>query len=103
MSNAPSTRRDREEQSLDVVQRLVISALIFVVFGLFAAVLGVYLVVAGDRDLPRVSVVGLWGMTGVFGVVTAVAILLVNRRRPYHPLVLLGLVPMAATWYWIFH
>jgi len=30
-------------------------------------------------------------------------ILMLNRHKPYHPLVLIGLVPMAVSWYWLFH
>jgi len=40
-------------------------------------------------------------MTGVMGLATAAAILLINRRRPYSPLVLLGLLPMAISAPWI--
>jgi hypothetical protein len=96
-----SGRREQEARSLDVVQRVVISALVAVVFGTFAAVLAAYLVVAGDSDLPRSSVIGLWIMTGVMGLGTAAAILIVNRRRPYSPWVLLGLLPMAISGPWI--
>jgi len=42
-------------------------------------------------------------MTGVMGLLTAVAILMVNRRRPYSPWVLLGLLPMAVSAPWIFN
>ena len=96
-----STRREREERSLDLVQRTIISALVAVVFGTFAAVLAAYLAIRGDQDLPHFSVVGLWIMSGVLGLVTAAAILLINRRRPYSPWVLLGLLPMAISAPWI--
>ena len=96
-----SARREQEARSLDVVQRVIISALVAVVFGTFAAVLAAYLVLAGDRDLPRSSVIGLWIMTGVMGLGTAAAILVINRRRPYSPWVLLGLLPMAISAPWI--
>jgi hypothetical protein len=93
--------RKREERSLDVVQRIIISTLIAVVFGTFSAVLAAYLVIRGDQDLPPSSVIGLWVMTGVLGLATAAAILLINRRRPYSPWVLLGLLPMAISAPWI--
>ena len=96
-----SARREDEARSLDVVQRVVISVLIAVVFGTFAAVLAAYLAVAGDRDLPPSSVTGLWVMTGVMGLATAAAILLVNRRRPYSPWILMGLLPMAISAPWV--
>jgi ABC-type Fe3+ transport system permease subunit len=96
-----STRREHEERSLDLVQRTIISALVAVVFGTFAAVLAAYLAIRGDQDLPHFSVIGLWIMSGVLGLVTAAAILLINRRRPYSPWVLLGLLPMAISAPWI--
>jgi len=40
-------------------------------------------------------------MTGVLGVATAAVILLVNRRRPYSPWIILGLLPMAISAPWI--
>jgi hypothetical protein len=95
------TRRQQEQRSLDVVQRAIISALVAVVFGLFAATLAAYLVVYGDQDLPRDSVIGLWIMTGVLGLLTAVAVLVINRRRPYSPWVILGLLPMAISAPWV--
>lgn len=96
-----STRREHEERSLDLVQRMIISVLVGVAFGTFAAVLAAYLAIRGDQDLPHVSVVGLWIMSGVLGLVTAAAILLINRKRPYSPWVLLGLLPIVITAPWI--
>ena len=93
--------RQRENKSLDLVQRVIMSALVGVVFGSLAAVLALYLALRGDADLPHNSVVGLWVMTGFFGLATAAAVLLLNRRRPYSPWVLLGLLPMAVSGYWI--
>jgi hypothetical protein len=96
-----SSARNEHDRSLDLVQRVIISALVAVVFGTFAAVLAAYLAVRGDQDLPHFSVVGLWIMSGVLGLVTAAAILLINRRRAYSPWVLLGLLPMAISAPWI--
>ncbi len=105
-TRTPHTRADRddrvrENKSLDLVQRMIMSALVGVVFGSLAAVLALYLAIRGDEDLPHASVVGLWIMTGLFGLVTAAAVLLLNRRRPFSPWVLLGLLPMAVSGYWI--
>jgi ABC-type Fe3+ transport system permease subunit len=94
-------RRQQEARSLDLVQRVIVSALVAIVFGTFSAVLAAYLAVRGDQDLPRFSVVGLWIMTGVLGLVTAAGILLINRRKPYSPWVLLGLLPMVISAPWI--
>jgi hypothetical protein len=102
MSDEMTARSAEEGQSLDLVQRVVISALVAVVMGLFSGVLALYLAARGAQDLARGDVIGLWLMTGVLGLLTAGAILLINRRRPYHPLLLVGLLPMAASAYWIF-
>lgn len=90
-----------EARSLDLTQRVILSVLLAVVFGSFSAVLAAYLAIRGDQDLPSFSVTGLWIITGVMGLVTAAAILLINRRRPYSPWVLLGLLPMVISAPWI--
>lgn len=97
-----SSARRSEERSLDLVQRAIVSALVGVVFGALAAVLAAYLVTVGPRDLDQGNIVGLWVMTGVLGLITVGAILIINRRRPYSPVVLLGLLPMLAAAFWIF-
>jgi hypothetical protein len=102
VTNGGDSRRGAEQRSLELVQRVIISALVGVVFGSLAAVLAAYLAINGDRDLPRSSVIGLWVMTGVIGLLTAGAVLMINRRRPYSPLVALGLLPMIVAAYWIF-
>jgi len=103
MSHEHSPRDPAESKSLDLVQRVVVSVLIGFVFGGLAAVLAVYLIVGHDPNFVPSDVIGLWIMSGVIGLVTAAAILLINRRKVYNLLVLLGLLPMAASWYWIFH
>jgi hypothetical protein len=90
-----------EERSLDFVQRLIASSAIGLFVGSLAVVLAAYLALDGVHNLPRDSVVGLWVMTGIIGVVTAAAVLVLHRRRWYSPLVLLGLLPMACSAYWI--
>ncbi|HLL61876.1 MAG TPA: hypothetical protein VK401_02430 [Propionibacteriaceae bacterium] len=90
-----------EERSLDLVQRMIVSALIIVVFGLFAAMLAAYIAVYPEES-SRSSTIGLWAMSGVFGLASAAAVLVVNRRRPYSPWVALGLLPMAAAGFWVF-
>jgi len=92
---------DREEVSLDLVQRVIISVLVIVVVGSISAVLAAY-ITFNQANMNRVDVIGLWVMTGVIGLATAIAVLVINRRRPYSPLVVLGLIPMAITGYTIF-
>jgi hypothetical protein len=101
-ASRPSPQADQaEERSLDLVQRMVISALIIVVFGLFAAMLAAYIAIYPEES-SRSSTIGLWAMSGVFGLASAAAVLVVNRRRPYSPWVILGLVPMAVAAFWVF-
>lgn len=103
MSDEHSPTDPAERKSLDVVQRAVLSIILAFTFGSFAAVLALYLVLRGEQDLTHGDVVGLWVMSGLVGLATAAGILVINRRKPFSPWVLLGLLPMAASWYWIFH
>ncbi|HEY9292169.1 MAG TPA: hypothetical protein VIP98_12880 [Microlunatus sp.] len=103
MSDEMTPHSEAERRSLDITQRVLASLLIIIVMGAISATLAGYLVLRGDQDLSgRSDVIGLWVMTGVIGLMSAIAVLAVNRRPFYHPLVLLGLVPMAASAYWIF-
>jgi hypothetical protein len=52
-------------------------------------------------EFPRTDAVVLWVMTGVVGLVTVIVVLLINRRRPLSPWLVLGLLPMAASAYWV--
>jgi hypothetical protein len=98
----PPTRREREARSLDIVYRTLASSAVAVVFGTVAVILAAYVVLADEETLARNDAIMLWVMTGVIGLITSVAVLIINRRRPYSPLVLLGLLPMAASAYWLF-
>ena len=92
---------DSEERSLDLVQRTIISVLVIVVVGSISATLAAY-TAFNTEDMTSTDRVGLWVMTGVIGLATAIAVLVINQRRPYSPLVVLGLLPMAVSAYWIF-
>jgi hypothetical protein len=94
-----SRRADAEEQSLDLVQRVVISAILCVVFGAPTVALSAY---APHRALTSAGdAIGLWAMGLILGLVAAEAVLFINRRKPWHPAVLLGLVPAAISAYWM--
>lgn len=90
-----------DARSLDFVQRLIASSAIGLFIGSISVVLAAYLAWQGAADLPRDSVLGLWVMTGVVGVVTAAAVVSFHHRRWYSPWVLLGLLPMVISAYWI--
>ena len=90
-----------EARSLDLVQRVVFSAIVMVVTGSIAMVLALYLALSPERFRPAETLI-LWGMTGVIGLITVILVLLINRRRPLSPWLVLGLLPMAVSAYWIF-
>ena len=71
MGDEMQPRTQAEGKSLDVVQRAVISVLVGVVLGLFAAVLALYVATSGLHDLAHSDNVGLWIMSGVLGLLTA--------------------------------
>jgi hypothetical protein len=100
-SQRPLTRREQDEQSLDFVQRMVISGLVAISLGSVPVVLAAYLAIRGEIDLPPSSVRGMWVMSGITGSIVAAVILLINRRRPYSPWIVVGLLPMAISWFWI--
>jgi multisubunit Na+/H+ antiporter MnhB subunit len=89
-----------EERSLDLVQRVVFSAIVVVVIGSIATVLALYLAFNTD-ELTRSDEVILWLMTGVIGIISVLAVLLINRRPPISPWLVLGLLPMAVSAYWV--
>lgn len=89
-----------EATSLDQVQRALITALIVVVIAAPAVVLNLFVI--RSQGLSRSDELGLWAMSGVTGLIAAGAILFVNRRKPWSPFVLLGLLPMAVAAYWLF-
>jgi hypothetical protein len=93
---------EEAERDAESVQRVIISTLVGLVFGSIAVVLAAYISVWGARDLSRSDIIVLWVMSGVIGLVTAVAVLVVQQRRPYSPWAVLGLMPMAISAFWIF-
>lgn len=102
MGDEAQTTTESERRSLDLVQRMVVSFLLGGVIAMVAAVLALFVVTRAQYELPYDSVIGLWIMTGVIGLAGAVTVLIINRRRPYHPLMVLGLAPMAVAGYWLF-
>lgn len=89
-----------DERSLDLVQRVVTSALAIVVGGGISILLALNTVL-GYASADQASRVGLWVMAGIAGILTTAAVLIINRRHPYSPLLLLGLLPMAISAYWL--
>lgn len=102
MGDQAETDSEDEGRSLDLVQRMVVSLLVSGVIALPASVLALYVVTRGRFELPYDSVIGLWIMSGVIGLAGAASVLLLNRKRPYHPLVVLGLTPMVVAAFWLF-
>jgi hypothetical protein len=90
---------DAEEKSLDLVQRVVISAILCVVFGAPTVALAAY---APHRAQTSTGdAIGLWVMGLILGLAAAEAVLFTNRRKPWHPAVLIGLLPAAISAYWM--
>lgn len=89
-----------EEKSLELVQRWVIAVLTIVVGGAPTAALAVY-----SPRLARTDPgggIGLWVMSGVIGLLTMGAVLVIHRRRPLSPLLALGLIPTLISAYFLF-
>ncbi|MBO0812000.1 MAG: hypothetical protein J2P23_08120 [Microlunatus sp.] len=103
MTDEMTPRSEAEATSLDRVQRVLVSVLVVFVMGIISAALAAYLIFSGRQHMAHSDVVGLWALTGLIGLLSAGMILMVNRHKPYHPLVLIGLLPMAVSAYWIFH
>lgn len=94
------TFQEEELKSLDTVQRWVISALVIVVGGAPTAALAAYS--ASLRISDHGSAVGLWVMCCIIGVLTMVAVMVIHRRFPLNPLVILGLIPGAISAFYLF-
>jgi hypothetical protein len=92
--------QQEDERSLDLVQRMVVSALAIVIGGAISAGLTAY-VTLNPADLTQGSIIALWVIAGFAGLLTAATVLVINRRHPYSPLLLLGLVPTALSAYWV--
>jgi hypothetical protein len=91
---------EKDEVSLDLVQRVVASVLAVVVGGGIAVLLAGFTALDVGA-LERGSVLGLWVMSGIAGLLTAAAVLVINRRHPYSPLLAFGLLPMVVSAFWV--
>jgi hypothetical protein len=92
--------RRQREMSIERVQQWVLTALISAVasFPLGALIIVTHQV---HRSAPSDAVM-LCIMTAAIGIIAVVAILLVHRRSPWSPFLILGLLPAigSATWTW---
>ncbi len=84
---------ESDERSLDLVQRLIISALVGVVVGGPTIALAGYSVYGDEVEGP--ARIGLCVLSALVGLLGAAAIQVINRRRPYAPGVVIGLLPAA--------
>jgi hypothetical protein len=87
-----------EPMSLGRVQRWVLSVLAATTIMHMSAGL-VLAAVFSDKEASRI---GLLVISGAFGVLAIVAALLIHRRNPLSPWLLLGLVPVAVGAYFVF-
>ena len=96
----PVHSRD-EERSLGLVQGVFVSIIIAGIAAMAALVSAFYPLAVGRENLPASSTLGLWVMSGVIGLVGAGGVLLANRRSLLSPWLLLGLLPMVVSWYFV--
>lgn len=98
--NPPPPRPAREAQErLTRVQQWVMSALIVTTAVHLAGGLIVAAVAIDDHLEARVGLVVIAAIVGVLGMVMGMVI---HQKKPYHPLILLGLLPAAIGSYWVF-
>lgn len=93
-------RRTPRPMNIETVQRWVVSAILFHVGSVPAVTLAVYSIGVAADDFGKG--VGLWLMSGVIGVLTAVGILAIHRRNPLSAWLLPGILPTAVTGFFIF-
>ncbi|WP_427892238.1 hypothetical protein ACQHIV_05330 [Kribbella sp. GL6] len=93
-------RRTPKPMNIETVQRWVVSAVLFHVGTVPAVTLAVYSIGVSHSDFGKG--VGLWIMSGVIGVMTAVGILAIHRKSPVSFWPLLGILPTAVTGFYIF-
>jgi hypothetical protein len=93
-------RRTPRPMNIETVQRWVVSAVLFHVGTVPAVTLAVYSIGVSHNDFGKG--VGLWIMSGVIGILTAAGILAIHRRTPLSLWLLLGILPTAATGFYIF-
>lgn len=88
--------RDEELKSLDLVQRWVISVITIVVGG--APTIALAAAPHVRRDASGAIVAGLAVMSALIGLLTALAVLIIHRRRRWGMApVLIGLLPAAVS------
>lgn len=84
------------------VQQWVASMVLWVVgFGM-AVPLALVSVWMGDEGGWRGNAIGMWGMSGVVGMLTLAGTLVIHRRCVLSPWLLLGLIPPAVAWPYLF-
>lgn len=85
---------------IETVQRWVAAFILIHIGGAPALALAVYSphLVISDRG----SGIGLWVMCGVIGLVTTGGVLLIHQRSLLSPWLILGVVPMAVSAFYMF-
>jgi hypothetical protein len=86
--------------NIETVQRWVVSAVLFHVGTVPTVTLAVYSIGVSHNDFGKG--VGLWIMSAVIGILTAIGILAIHRRTPLSLWLLLGILPTAVTGFYIF-
>jgi hypothetical protein len=93
----PSTRRPVK---IETVQRWVFAVILIHIGGSPALALAAYS--PHLENTKHSSGVGLWVMSGVVGLATAIGVLLVHQRSPLSPWLIVGILPMAVSAFYVF-
>jgi hypothetical protein len=90
----------RKAVKLETVQRWVASVIFIHIGGSPTLALAAYS--PHLEHTKHSSGVGLWVMCGVTGLATAASVLLIHGRRPLSPWLILGILPMAISAFYVF-
>ncbi len=85
---------------IEIVQRWVAAVILIHVGAAPATALAVYSPHLAGTD--RGSAIGLWVMCGVIGLLTVGGVLLIHARSLLSPWLVLGVLPMAASAFFLF-
>ena len=83
------------------VQQWVASSMAFMI-GMISSVAMAAYSVWSDTLAENGNAVGLWVMSGVVGVLTMVGCLLIHRRSPFSPWLLVGILPAVVSGFLVF-
>ena len=93
----PSKRRG---MNIETVQRWVFAVILIHIGGSPTAALAAY--APHMEQVKHSTGVGLWIMSGVVGLATTAGVLLIHQRSLLSPWLILGIIPMAISAFYVF-